>query len=456
MRLSFDSGTLVITEAPANAVEWLPGAVWDPRVALLRAPAHLYGDVVAAIEHRRLPLHDDVLGNGRASTGPWRPVELRPYQQSALLSWEVAGRRGILVLPTGSGKTRVAIAALAAEQKPALCLVPTRALLDQWLTELGRHHAGPIGCLGDGRSTLAALTVSTFESAYRHMPRIGARFDLLVVDEVHHFGVGARDEALEMSVASRRLGLTATPPAGAPLAKLEGLVGPIAFELGIGDLTGRWLAEFDLVTVHLRLTAEERARYASDERLFKPMHKSFLQLHPQGTWSEFVSSASKTAEGRTALLAWRRSRRLLAFTRAKADAVRALLTRHRDSRVLVFTADNHAAYAIARAELVMPITCDIPRAERERALAAFREGTLRVLVSARVLNEGVDVPDADVAIVVGSTRGQREYVQRVGRLLRPLPGKRAIVYELVTLATSEPRRSAERRRALAAAHPRTA
>jgi superfamily II DNA or RNA helicase len=72
-------------------------------------------------------------------------------------------------------------------------------------------------------------------------------------------------------------------------------------------------------------------------------------------------------------------------------------------------------------------------------------------VSARVLNEGIDVPDADVAIIVGGTQGEREHVQRVGRLLRPAPGKRAIVYELVTMATSEARQAVERRRGLAAA-----
>ncbi|HOU90926.1 MAG TPA: helicase-related protein, partial [Polyangiaceae bacterium] len=119
-------------------------------------------------------------------------------------------------------------------------------------------------------------------------------------------------------------------------------------------------------------------------------------------------------------------------------------------RVLVFTQDNESAYAIARAELVMPITCDIERAERERALAAFRDGRLSTLVSSRVLNEGLDVPDAEVAIIVGGTLGEREHVQRVGRLLRPRPGKRAVVYELVTVGTAELRRAREHRTALAA------
>ena len=99
----------------------------------------------------------------------------------------------------------------------------------------------------------------------------------------------------------------------------------------------------------------------------------------------------------------------------------------------------------------MPITCDISRAEREAALSAFRAGTLRALVSARVLNEGIDVPDADVAIIVSGTQGEREHVQRVGRLLRPVPGKRALIYQLATRATAELRRAIERRQAFAPA-----
>ena len=75
-------------------------------------------------------------------------------------------------------------------------------------------------------------------------------------------------------------------------------------------------------------------------------------------------------------------------------------------------------------------------------------GALRVLVSAQVLNEGIDVPDADIAIIVGGVRGGREHVQRVGRLLRPMPGKRALVYELVMAGTHEVRKARDRRRAL--------
>ena len=456
MRLLFDHGTLVVTEAPDLSRQAVPGLLWDPRVELYRAPAHRYAEVTEALASLRVPFSDQVRRGRSDAARAWSPVELRPYQQAAVLAWQLAAQRGLVVLPTGSGKTRVAAAAMATAAAPTLCLVPTRALLNQWLGELSRFYPGAIGCLGDRRQDVQQLTVATFESAFRWMPRIGDRFDLLVVDEAHHFGCGVRDEALEMCVANRRLGLSATPPGGPALARLEELLGPVVYQLGVGDLTGKWLADFDLVVLRVALDREERARYDADHQLFAELNRRFRSMHPTGTWQELVAAASQSAEGRAALRAWRRARQLVSFTRAKAAAVKALLSRHRNAKVLVFTADNTAAYAIAREHLIMPITCEIGRRERERALQGFREGKLRALVSARVLNEGIDVPEAEVAIIVGATQGEREHVQRIGRLLRPSPGKRATVYELVTLATSEARSATERRRGLAATHARPA
>ena len=126
-----------------------------------------------------------------------------------------------------------------------------------------------------------------------------------------------------------------------------------------------------------------------------------------------------------------------------------LLERHRESRVLIFTADNETAYSISRQHLIMPLTCDIGPAERTDTIARFRQGKLRALVSAQVLNEGFDVPDADVAIIVAGRLGEREYVQRVGRLLRPAPGKRARIYELLARGTSDVRQALRMREALA-------
>src|SRR5882724_12773516 len=278
MRLLFDHGTLVLAEAPDLKLDRVPGLLWDPRVALLRAPAFRYPEVLDALRHSRPPLRDEVRPRTLPKAAAWHAVELRPYQRAALLSWELSGRRGTIVLPTGSGKTQVAIAALAKTGARALCLVPTRALLEQWASALRAAYQGPIGCLGDGQRDLQAITVSTFESAYRWMPRIGAQFDLLVVDEAHHFGSGIRDEALEMSIAEQRLGLTATPPNEPARSRLAQLIGPIVYQLGIADLAGTWLSDFDLLVVQLGLSREERATYDADRRVFGEVNRRFRRL----------------------------------------------------------------------------------------------------------------------------------------------------------------------------------
>ena len=451
MRLQFDRGTILIADVPAGLdVSRAPGVCWDPRVQTYRAPACVYQGLRNWLGALGVPF-TDIAPRGVPASDGWSEVELREYQEAALSAWELAHRRGVIALPTGSGKTRVALAAMKRTRLGALCLVPTRVLLDQWLREISALYRGPVGCYGDGVYRLAPLTVATFESAYRHMDRFGDGFDLLIVDEAHHWGNGFRDEALEMSIAAARLGLTATPPRHGPaVVRLNELVGPTVFELAVGDLAGGFLASFDVVTLYLDLSVEERSAYANLSAVFTRAYAEFRRLTPEAAWADFARAATGTADGRRALTAWRQARRLLSFTRAKRQALSSMLGRHRLARVLIFTADNETAYAISHEHLVMPLTCDIRRAERDEALERFRRGEIRALVSARVLNEGIDVPDADVAVVVGGALGEREHVQRIGRLLRPALGKRALLYELVTRNTIEVGQARRRRQGLVA------
>lgn len=450
-RLSFDRGTLLIEGVDPDTARRLPGVIWDLRVDCHRAPACKYRDIVQALEQRGHAFIDLVTRRTSAPAPSWAPIELRPYQQAALAAWELAGGRGVIVLPTGSGKTRLAVAALARLERPALCLVPTRVLLWQWVKELGQWHSGPIGCFGDGQRHIAPITVCTFESAIRHGSRLGAFFGAVVVDEAHHFGAGAQDEALEMLAAGFRLGLTGTLPTDSvQAARLSELLGPVIYRLAIDDLTGTYLASYDLVVIEVHLDRDERLRYEREVMAFRTFNRAFRSISPEASWAEFVRAAMGSTTGRQALAAWRESQRIQAFPAAKRRHLGELLARHRKNRVLVFTPNNETAYAVAREHLVMPLTCDISRVERDSALELFRRGALSVLVSSRVLNEGLDVPDADVAIIVGGALGEREHVQRIGRLLRPRPGKRAVIYELVTAGTGETRLANKRRRGLSA------
>jgi superfamily II DNA or RNA helicase len=448
MRLVFDRGTLVLYGSPADAGS-LPGVLWDPRVRAWRAAACDYVMLSQELSRRYPGFHDEA--RPKLVEAPPIPFpELRPYQAAALASWEFARKRGIIALPTGSGKTRAAIAAISKTHLRTLCLVPTRALMAQWVKILRDTSPGPIGEYGDGHRVEQPITVATFASALRNMETLGNRFDLLVIDEVHHFGGGAGDEILEMSTAAARLGLSATPAEDeVHRSRLDALIGPEVYRASVEELSGRYLASFQLITIWIGLTLTESQAYKTEMSIFRPFCRAFFDTAPGASWSDFVASAGRSDSGRRALAAWRRSHAIVRYSEEKRCIVNDLLLQHHNSRTLIFAADNDTAYSVAREHLVQPITCDIGKKERARCLQRFSTGELRILVSARVLNEGIDVPAADVAIIVGGSQGSREYIQRVGRVLRPSEGKKAIVYDLVTRGTFEVRRAEEHRRALA-------
>lgn len=445
MNLFFDRGTVLLRDVPKDLdPTQFPGVLWDARVGTWRAPARRAYPLVSALRKRGVQLAHSPRPTLEPPLG-FRPIPLRPYQAAAIEAWRRAGRRGIVALPTGSGKTQVALAIMATTATPALCLVPTRALMGQWVAALREVYPGPIGCLGDGERSLRPLTVATFASAYRHMPRVGEGFGLLVVDECHHFAHTHKDDTLDMAIAPLRLGLSATPPtAPEALARLTRLVGPVVCEVSVADLAGAFLAPFERVSVRLWMDDDEQRAYEDLASIYRHAFRLFQLGHPRGGWEDFLKAAALTDEGRRAIAAWRRARKLLAFPRCKRRALATLLEQNRDRRTLVFVADNETAYRVAKEHFIMPLTCDIGRRERQAVLTHFREGRLRALVSAQVLNEGLDVPDAEVGIVVAGRLGEREHTQRVGRLLRPRPGKRAVVYELVVQQSNEVRQ-AERR-----------
>ncbi|MBI2392051.1 MAG: DEAD/DEAH box helicase [Deltaproteobacteria bacterium] len=439
--VSFDRGTLRIDGDPGG----FDFVRYDARTGFHRAPAHRYRELLGAVDDR-------VAGSLLVPKAPITAPTLRPYQQQAIDSFETFGRRGVVVLPTGSGKTRVACAAIARAGCSALVLVPTRALLEQWRAVIATMYPGPIGVVGDGELSIEPITVMTFESAYRRLDAYGHRFGMLVVDEAHHFASGLRAEALEMCVAPVRLGLTATPPdPDSPgERRLRDLLGPVVCELGIDDLAGKHLADFDIVRVHVALAPDERAAYERDIAPYEELRREIRRVNPNADFQAIIGSIARVPGGRDVLAAMQRATKLAGFPRAKRDVVLTLATRHWPERVLAFTAVAEDAYAIGEDLLVPVITAETAREEREEVLARFSAGEVRMIASARVLNEGIDVPAASVAIIAGGALGAREHTQRIGRILRPQEGKRAIAYELVTLDTIDEARTRAKRRRLAA------
>ena len=441
----FERGTLLLEDFPAEDIP--PGFVLDPRVNLWRAPAIRYHDVVLDLHRRKVPYDDQARAYGvldRAYASEHAP---RDYQAEAVHAWRSAGRRGLVVLPTGAGKSFVAQLCIADANRNTLVVAPTLDLVGQWYDGLTRAFGEPVGILGGGVHEVHPITVSTYDSAWMHAERYGARFGLVIYDEVHHLPGPTYAQSATCCIAPFRLGLSATPEReDGSESLLDQLVGPIVYRREIGDLAGEFLAEYrtEVLTVHLSET--DRAAYDAARLEYREFVESRgIRMGGKGGWSHFLRESSRSREGRSAFRAWRRSRSLLQGAPAKLRLLAELLRKHRDGRVIVFTNDNATVYAISQLLLVPAITHQTDLKERRALLAAFAEGTLPVLVTSRVLNEGVDIPAADVAIVLSGTSTVREHVQRLGRILRRREGKQATLYELVVEQTVEERTSERRR-----------
>jgi superfamily II DNA or RNA helicase len=445
--LRFEAGTLVVSGI-AREDERVPTSfAWDDRSASFRAPAARYAEIVLALRRAGVAFEDEARRYGELETGALVHREPRPYQAEAIAAWKRARGRGVVVLPTGAGKTHVAMMAIDDKRRSTLVVAPTLDLVRQWYDVLRATFGIPVGVVGGGDHEVEALTVTTYDSAYLHMEHFGARFGLVVFDECHHLPSPTYSLAARLALAPYRLGLTATPERVDGLdAMLAQLVGPIVYRRDISELAGEYLADYDTERIEVDLTPEEREEHDVERKIYR----DFLAMHhiqmssPRG-FGEFVMRSARSSDGRRAMKAYRRQRGLAFAASAKLGFLEHLLEEHRNDRAIVFTQDNATAHLVARRFLVPVITHQTKVTERSAILGGLADGTYTAVVTSKVLNEGVDVPDANVAIVLSGSGSVREHVQRLGRILRHREGKRAVLYELVTSRTTETFTSDRRR-----------
>ncbi len=381
----------------------------------------------------------------------------RPYQVEALTAWQEAGRRGVVVLPTGAGKTLLGALAIAACGVRALVLVPTIDLTLQWESVLRRlldldtlGESGPtLGVSGGGRNEWDRdLVVATYDGAARHLARVSG-FGLLIADEVHHLPAETYRAIAQAAVAPYRLGLSATlERSDGRESDLIELLGATIYRAAALTLSDEgYLAPFDVVRVWVDLEPDEKDDYEAAMATFATYR---TRMHgDREPIMEFLIRVRKRSvydpAARAAMLAYSRARALSLNSRAKIARIEELLARHIDERCIIFAEHVEAVEAVAQRYLMPAVTSRTPRDERSAITAAFRTGQYTKVATGRVWNEGVDVPEASVAIVLAGTGMERETVQRLGRVLRPMEGKRAVLYEVVTRDTGE-ERIADRRR----------
>ncbi len=338
---------------------------------------------------------------------------LYSFQEEALDAWRRAGRRGAVVMPTGAGKTYVGLAAIAELKVPTLVCVTTVELARQWARRISECLGLKAGLLAGGEKELRPVTVATYHSAAKNVAEIYDKFGFVIYDEGHHLPAETFKEIALRVKARYSLTLSATPErADRNEALIYKVSGSPVYTTSYFRLVLRGLlAPLQLERIFVELDPEEAEEYSRAASGAASPHQT----------SELIRIAAKA--------------------KAKLRVLKEIVSSERGN-ILVFCQyidQAEAAYNAMREveSRCALITGDTPRGERLRAFELFRRGLLRVIVSTTVLDEGIDVPDADVAVILSGSGQVRQMVQRIGRVLRWTPGKVAKVYEVVTAGTIE-------------------
>lgn len=447
MNLVFDAGTLVLNHVPEGVK--LPGWFqWDGRIDKWRAQAYKYRDTVEYFTKAKIPFTDKARNYKALKLASSMKPTPHPHQSEALDTWENAGRRGMIELPTGSGKSYVAQLAIELAQRSTLVVAPTIDLMNQWYDLLTTAFNIDVGIIGGKYHEVQSVTVTTYDSAHIYMEKIGHHWGLIVFDECHHLPGPVYGHAAEMCLAPYRLGLTAT------LEREDGrhellydLIGPLVYRKGIKELAGEFLSDYIVRRLRIELGPEERKQYEeAREEYTSYVAEKGLSLSDLYGWKKFIKFSATEEAGRRAMQAYQRSRRITQGTEAKLRALDGLLKQHRRDRVIIFTLDNETVYTISQNFLIPAITHQTDTKERHEILNRFNRGEYKAIVTSKVLNEGVNVPEANIAIILSGSASVREHVQRLGRVLRRREGKQAILYEVITSNTFEEKVSRRRRR----------
>jgi superfamily II DNA or RNA helicase len=364
-------------------------------------------------------------------------LEIRDYQREAIETWKKA-RRGVVVMPTGTGKTyvalRVILDALAVNPRTHVAvIVPLIELAQQWrkrMREFGLYSTLYYG----EEKRISRVTIFVVNSAYLN-PRLLRLFDLIIIDEIHHL----RSEKFQHIIHEVRdkdvLGLTATPELGAIQYHI-----PIVYRMSFDEARQRGaIVDIDVVPVYVDMAPEERSEYLEIEEKMENVAKLMEKLRDSEDQED--RAELEDLEQRYRILADKR-KRLMSRLEEKRRRVVEIARMHIGERVMVFTESIESAEAIKSELLSNGVKAETYHSQksdavRKRILATWGKA-FTVLVTVRALDEGIDVPECGVAIIVASGTSTRQITQRLGRILRPAPGKEtAKLYVLVARNTYE-------------------
>ena len=359
--------------------------------------------------------------------------ELRAWQKDAYEKWSKENR-GVIQVVTGGGKTIFAeyCAAKFIESNPkvkVLILVPTITLQDQWraslIEDLGVHESEINTPTGRPTGRLNRFNVVVINSARNGLPSDCVHDRIfLIVDECHRSGSKENSKALGIRAVAT-LGLSATPERESDNGFLELIapaLGPVIFSYDYKQaLNDGVICKYELINIKAPMTDDEQKEYDTHTRKVSKIAA--------------MVNAGIADEGRLKLALIARNRVSIGAVSRLGIAAK-LALQHKGERVIIFHENINGADALHKALNQLSANCTIYHSSlstslRRSNLAEFRAGTFNILITCRALDEGMNIPETNIAIVASSTKSTRQRIQRLGRVLRPHKRKAmALIYTL--------------------------
>jgi len=426
----------------------LPEAVRAQIVSLRTTPTRPY----------RRGLAETPMAGDRAA--PHVPVQLMEHQIKAIEAWFKAGRRGILEMATGTGKTVAALAAAVScfrETRRLACivLVPYLHLLEQWETHCRHFGFRPVVCSGSHTNwrvqlraavadfklcipqlcVLAVHNTGASEDFLRLVVELPKSSCLLIADESHALGALQMRRAL-YDGAEMRLALTATPKRWYDEEGTQALLdyfGDVCFQLDIGDAIGKeLLVPYEYRPVLVQLTADEE-----DTVSYYSRRIGILLANKERTFEE-AEELKRLLLERAKVVARAEEKYPAAMTAIADHVARCRAAGVTPKGILVYCPPGrHKQVLEGVADLGLichDFVHEVGMVERERLLRDFACGHLQALVAIKCLDEGVDVPSTQYAFFLASTTNPREFIQRRGRVLRRAEGKgNAVLWDFLVV-----------------------
>jgi superfamily II DNA or RNA helicase len=447
-KLSFAGGTLLLEGFSGRGRPVLGGPaewMWDDRVPGWRCDALAYPALRADPAFTAAHLVDAVPAWHRVTWPALALRKLRLDQQQAVACWNQTGR-GCIIMPTGTGKTEVALHLIASAAVSTLVVAPVRDLMYQWHRRIAEGLGYDAGIIGDNLFRLSPVSVTTYDSACIHMEKLGNQFGMIVFDECHHLPGRVRADAARMCAAPLRLGLTATPErSDGRHTELERLIGPMVYEMAIAEARGSTLADYEVVRIPVHLSADEQRRYDRLSREVRSFIHERRKADPDFNWQKLCTESGRVPESRRALRAFYAKKAIEDRAEEKLRIIEDLFRLHTGEPCLIFAGSNAMARDVSLRFLIPCLLSHCGKKERLDVLQGLEARAYPALVANQVLDEGVDMPEVKIAIVIGGKASTRQAKQRLGRVLRKSGNARATLYEIVCVDTKEEQRSRSRR-----------